>query len=139
MLICIPVAAIILVTLWFSRDAAIKEHETKVRTITEQLIIKQQSMIDDVKKVTEFLAKKQKDIKSLPSNCPAYFLDVKALNGNIANIGIVNKNGDLICTSKSSDTNINISDRPYFKNAIASKEISIGHFQHDSSLKAQSI
>ena len=59
MLICIPVAAIILVTLWFSRDAAIKEHETKVRTITEQLIIKQQSMIDDVKKVTEFLAKKQ--------------------------------------------------------------------------------
>lgn len=73
MLICMPVAAVILVTLWFSRDAAIKEHEKKVRSITEHLIIKQQSMINDVEHITEFLAKKQKDIKSLSSRCPSYF------------------------------------------------------------------
>ena len=139
MLICIPVVAIIFITLWFSRDAAIKEHEKNVRSITEHLIIKQQNMIDDVKKVTEFLAKKQKDIHSFASTCPSYFLDVKALNGNIANIGVVNKDGNIICTSKSGDTHINISDRPYFKNTLASKEFSIGHFQHDRSLKAQSI
>ncbi len=52
MLICMPVAAVILVTLWFSRDAAIEEHEKKVRSITEHLIIKQQNMIDDIKHVT---------------------------------------------------------------------------------------
>ena len=139
MLICMPVAAVILVTLWFSRDAAIKEHEKKVRSITEHLIIKQQSMINDVEHITEFLAKKQKDIKSLSSRCPSYFLDVKALNGNIANIGLVNKDGDLICSSNNDAPNINVSDRPYFKNALASKEFSIGHFQHDRSLEAQSI
>ena len=139
MLICMPVAAVILVTLWFSRDAAIKEHEKKVRSITEHLIIKQQSMINDVEHITEFLAKKQKDIKSLSSRCPSYFLDVKALNGNIANIGLVNKDGDLICSSNNGAPNINVSDRPYFKNALASKEFSIGHFQHDRSLEAQSI
>lgn len=139
MLICMPVAAVILVTLWFSRDAAIKEHEKKVRSITEHLIIKQQSMINDVEHITEFLAKKQKDIKSLSSRCPSYFLDVKALNGNIANIGLVNKDGDLICSSNNGAPDINVSDRPYFKSALASKEFSIGHFQHDRSLEAQSI
>ncbi|WP_213610713.1 EAL domain-containing protein [Pseudoalteromonas sp.] len=139
MLVCIPVVAVILVTLWFSRDAAIKEHEKKVQDLTKHLIFKQQSMLDDVRRATIFLAKKQSSIETITSSCPSHIFDIKTLNGNIANIGIVDKNGNVLCTTKNNTTHINISDRPYFQSTLTNKGFSIGHFQHDRSLSAQSI
>ncbi|TMO05710.1 EAL domain-containing protein [Pseudoalteromonas sp. S558] len=139
MLLSIPGAAVTLFTLCIERGAAIEKSEEKVINIAKHLTHHQKQMVSDVKKLTLFLAKKVSNHQALPTTCPAYFTDIKALYTNVANIGIVDKNGDVMCVTNGYSKNINISDRPYFKNAISKKSFSIGYFQYDRSIQAQSV
>ena len=126
-------------TLWYERDAAIEKSEERIVNIAKQLTQHQKTMVDDVKRITIYLADKTAKNETLPTTCPNYFYEIKALYKNIANIGIVDKNGDLQCVTNGRSKNINISDRTYFQNAISNKSFSVGYFQYDRSIQAQSV
>ncbi|WP_369621866.1 bifunctional diguanylate cyclase/phosphodiesterase [Pseudoalteromonas distincta] len=121
------------------RDAAIEKSEERIVNIAKRLTHHQKTMIDDVQRLTTFLANKVSNEQSLPTRCPGYFFEIKALYNNIANIGIVDQNGALMCTTNGRSDNINISDRNYFQNAINNKSFSVGYFQYDRSIQAQSV
>ncbi|MEL0639878.1 EAL domain-containing protein [Pseudoalteromonas aliena] len=139
MLLSIPGAAVTVFTLWFGRDAAIEKSEERIVSIAKQLTLHQKNMIDDVKRLTIFLAGKTPSNEELPTICPDYFFEIKALYSNIANIGIVNADGELQCVTNGRSNNINISDRTYFQNAISNRDFSVGYFQYDRSIQAQSV
>ncbi|TMP08742.1 diguanylate phosphodiesterase [Pseudoalteromonas sp. S3178] len=134
-----PGAAVTVFTLWFERDAAIEKSEERIVSIAKQLTLHQKNMVDDVKRLTVFLADKAATNEKLPTTCPDYFFEIKALYSNIANIGIVNAEGELQCVTNGRSNNINISDRAYFQNAISNRDFSVGYFQYDRSIQAQSV
>ena len=138
-LLSIPGAVVTVLTLWFDRDAAIEKSEKRIVNIAKHLTHHQKTMVDDVQRLTIFLANKAANTEELPTTCPSYFFEIKALYSNIANIGIVDKNGDLKCVTNGRSNNINISDRHYFQNAINNKNFSVGYFQYDRSIQAQSV
>lgn len=106
--------------------------------MAQQLSKQQQREIKNIATVSHFLANKPYDLSQLPRTCPSYFADFQRLN-NIANIGIVNKQGDLLCATNGKIDHINIADRGYFKNAMTHNSAAIGYFQHDRSWQAPSI
>lgn len=139
MLVCMPGIAVILITLWFSRDAAIKESKKEVIHIAEHLVTQQKNIIDDVQRLTLFLAHRQINIHDMSVSCPEYFSDIQTLYKTIANVSIYNRQGDILCATKGKNQNINISDRPYFQNALETKTFSIGSYQIGRSIHAPNV
>lgn len=139
MLLCIPGIVVILVTLWFSRDAAIKDNEKHISKIAKNLSTQQKAMINDVERLTLFLSKKHINLENLSSRCPEYFTNFHTLYDTVANMSIYNAQGNIICATKGQNTNINISDRHYYQNAINNKKFSISYFQFGRSIKTPSI
>lgn len=139
MLICMPGIAVILITLWFSRDAALKESEKKVMHIADHLVLQQKNIIDDVQRLTLFLANKHINITKMSVNCPSYFLDLQTLYSNIANVSVYDRQGNIMCATNGNNQNINISDRQYFQHALTTKAFSIGSYQIGRSINAPSL
>jgi diguanylate cyclase (GGDEF)-like protein/PAS domain S-box-containing protein len=138
-LLSAPGVVVIVFTLLFNRNAAINESENKLIRSAKNLISQQKSMINDIEKLTLFLANKHYNINDLPSTCPLYFLDFQTLYGNIANMGVIDKKGNAICTTRGTNNSFNISDRRYFQNAVANKGFAIGFFQDDRSINTKSV
>lgn len=138
-ILSIPGAAVTLLTLWHERDAAIEKSEERVVNIAKHLTHLQTTMVHDVERLTKFLAKKVASNQTLPTTCPEYFFQIKDLYKNIANIGVVDAQGNLQCVTNGRVKNVSISDRQYFKNAVSSNDFSIGYFQYDRSIQAPSV
>ena len=125
--------------LWAEREAAIEKSEEKVVNIAKHLTHQQTAMIGETEQLTRFLANTIAAEPNLPDTCPSYFYQIQELYTNVANIGVVDDKGNLICVTNGIVKNVSISDRQYFKNAIANKSFSIGYFQYDRSIQAPSV
>jgi len=53
-------------TLWYERDAAIEKSEERIVNIAKQLTQHQKTMVDDVKRITIYLADKTAKNETLP-------------------------------------------------------------------------
>lgn len=71
--------------------------------------------------------------------CSHFLSDALRINTNYINLGIPKANGELTCNALPMTQRINVSDRPYFQNAINNKEFSIGRFQIDRAAGLTSI
>ena len=125
--------------LWAEREAAIEKSQERVVNIAKHLTHQQTAMISETEQLTQFLANTIADDTNLPSTCPEYFHQTHTLYNNVANIGVVDVKGNLMCVTNGIVKNVSISDRQYFKNAIANKSFSIGYFQYDRSIQAPSV
>ena len=121
------------------RDTAIQKSEEKIITIAEHLTEHQTMLIKEIELFTKLLAKKIATEPRLSASCPDYIFQVKDFYSNVANIGLVDKQGNLLCATNGQTKKINISDRAYFKNTVNNKNFSIGYFQYDRSIEAPSV
>ena len=138
-IISIPGILVTFLALWAEREAAIEKSEEKVVNIAKHLTHQQTAMIGETEQLTRFLANTIATEPNLPGTCPGYFYQLQELYTNVANIGVVDDKGNLICVTNGIVKNVSISDRQYFKNAIANKSFSIGYFQYDRSIQAPSV
>ena len=138
-LLSIPGTALIVFTLLFERAHSIEQSEDKVTSIAKHFISQQKNLIDDIDRLASYLAKEESNKNNLATTCPNYFNQFRAIYPHVANIGIVNQHGVVICTTNGLAKAINVADRPYFQNALKSNQLSVGYFQHDRSLEKNTL
>lgn len=133
-LLSLPGIVAILFSLWYAKENVLKESRMQALAIAQQLTTQQAGLLNEVKNFTVQLARLDDFSAPLKKGCPAYLKKISALNLEIANIGIIDLTGEPRCLLSGMNKNINISDRQYFKNALATKDFAIGFFQKDRSL-----
>jgi diguanylate cyclase (GGDEF)-like protein/PAS domain S-box-containing protein len=125
--------------LWYEHNSVKVESEEKIKHLAKDFSLKQQLMLQSVEHLTELLANQQKNNDPILATCSNYTFELNDLYSNIANIGIVDIDGNLLCATNSNSQNININDRPYFKNALQHKSLAISYFQFDRSLEKHTV
>ncbi|RXE92843.1 EAL domain-containing protein [Pseudoalteromonas phenolica O-BC30] len=133
-LLCLPGLAVILFQLLEERSDILKEHEQQARALALQISQLQRADINATKRLLTQLAKHDKLLKADNGQCSNLLKDASLITSNIANIGLVDLNGDVLCTVKNSTQRINIKDRRYFKTALKTQHFTIGQFQIDRSI-----
>jgi hypothetical protein len=128
-LLSIPGTAVIIFTLLLERHHSIEQSEKKVENIAKQLILQQKHLVDDIDRLARYLA----------TSCPNYFNQFRAIYAHVANIGIIDPNGIVMCTTSGLAKTISIADRAYFQNALKSNQLSVGYFQHDRNLQKNTL
>lgn len=80
------------------------------------------------------MAKHDELLKASNGQCSSLLTHASLITPNIANIGLIDQNGDVLCTVKNINQSINIKDRRYFQNALNTQQFAIGQFQVDRSI-----
>ena len=139
LLLSLPGIVAILFSLWYAKENVLKESRMQALAITQHLTAQQTDLLNEIKNFTIELARLDDFSAPLKANCPAYLKKVRALHPQIASIGIVDLKGQPHCLLSGINKQINISDRPYFNNALKTKSFAIGFFQKDRSLDTLTI
>ncbi|MBB1400858.1 EAL domain-containing protein [Pseudoalteromonas sp. SG45-1] len=138
-LLSIPGTAVIIFTLLLERHHSIEQSEKKVENIAKQLILQQKHLVDDIDRLARYLAKEESKKENIATSCPNYFNQFRAIYAHVANIGIIDPNGIVMCTTSGLTKTISIADRAYFQNALKSNQLSVGYFQHDRNLQKNTL
>ena len=138
-LLSIPGTAVIIFTLLLERHHSIEQSEKKVENIAKQLILQQKHLVDDIDRLARYLAKEESKKENIATSCPNYFNQFRAIYAHVANIGIIDPNGIVMCTTRGLTKTISIADRAYFQNALKSNQLSVGYFQHDRNLQKNTL
>lgn len=102
-------------SLWHAKETALQESRQQALTIAKQLAEQQTALLKEIENFTVQLAQLiNEDITRSNQGCPDYLLKIQKLNPEIANIGIVNLQGDATCIIKGR-ANINIATASIFK------------------------
>ncbi|MCQ8879970.1 EAL domain-containing protein [Pseudoalteromonas shioyasakiensis] len=107
--------------------------------LAEQLAAQQTNLLDEIEHFTIELAKLDAFSSPLQLGCPDYLSEISSLNPEIANIGIINLQGEPQCLLSGMNKDINISDRQYYINALKTHSFAIGFFQKDRSLGTHTV
>ncbi len=138
-LFSIPGVAVIIFTLLLERSYSIKQSELQATNIANRFSLQQKNMLDDIERLARYIAQQESKHDELLTTCPDYFELFKSLYNNVANIGMIDLQGNVSCATSGQVKNINIADRDYFKNALNSDMLSVGYFQLDRSLQTTTV
>ncbi|MBU2979300.1 EAL domain-containing protein [Alteromonas sp. C1M14] len=66
-----------------------------------------------------------------PAQCSQFLQNILKINTRYVNLGVPLVSGELLCNAMPLHTPINVSDRPYIRQAIEEKTFSVGEYQVD--------
>jgi putative nucleotidyltransferase with HDIG domain len=64
-----------------------------------------------------------------PSACQPFFAELKRHYPIYANVGVVEPNGDIVCSGLPMPGPVNVADRTYFQRAVATRDFAAGEYQ----------
>ncbi|MFT5716946.1 MAG: diguanylate cyclase (GGDEF)-like protein/PAS domain S-box-containing protein [Oleiphilaceae bacterium] len=97
-----------------------------------QLIKKTQSFLQVLSTFTSVL-------KPESPECSTVLADILKINDNYINLGVPLADGELLCNASPLNKRINVANRPYIQQALATRDFSIGEFQVDRAAGVTSI
>lgn len=102
------------------------EKTIQVNKVEQYLWTKQNvySIVSTLEILSHLKAIKKQDIKEIRQ----LFTNILDKNKNFLNIGLADKNGDILVSPITPRGKNNVSDRLYFKRSMATKKLSIGEF-----------
>ncbi|WP_343043998.1 bifunctional diguanylate cyclase/phosphodiesterase [Pseudoalteromonas caenipelagi] len=133
-LICIPGLLVIFTQLLDERSEILEQSEHHALLLAKHIVAVQSTEISDTKALLKTLAENPsiREFKNGP--CPILLSHAQLLFADMANMGIVAPNGEVICSLTTGNRAINIQDREYFQTALSTKQFAIGQFQQDRSV-----
>jgi len=99
------------------------KHIVSLSQTGQEKIFKQTYLLLDA------FAKEDEKIFSSPDRCQEAAQKILSLSSNLNTIGVVSREGKVICDALPFKGEIDVSDRPYIQKAIETKKFSIGTYQ----------
>ncbi|MAD89232.1 MAG: GGDEF domain-containing protein [Pseudoalteromonas sp.] len=134
-LLCLPGLAVILFQLLEERTDILKEHEQQARALALQISQLQRADLDNTKRLLNQLAMHDDLLQAENGQCSKLLSHASLITPNIANIGLIDLEGNVLCTVKNTTQNISIKDRRYFQTTLSTQKFAVGQFQVDRSIK----
>ncbi|CAB9495265.1 EAL domain-containing protein [Alteromonas macleodii] len=124
---------------YVEREQAIKAAVSQAVNTTKTHSKIQANLIEETRHFLKNLA--QFDAVQQPSTeqCSRFLANVLKVNSNYVNLGVPRADGELLCNARKLKRSVNVYDRPYIQQAIATRKFSISEFQIDRATNLTSI
>ena len=139
LMIAVPGFISIFYDAFVEREQAIKAAVIQAVNTTKTHSKIQANLIDKTQHFLKNLA--QFDAVQQPSSqqCSRFLANVLKVNSNYVNLGVPSADGELLCNARELKRSVNVYDRPYIQQAIATRKFSISEFQIDRATNLTSI
>jgi steroid delta-isomerase-like uncharacterized protein len=124
----LPALGLLILSANEQRDQAVETARTNTRGLASLAAADQQRQIEATRQLLVVLARLP-EVQSGGDTCSTLLADLNDQFPLYANLGVIALNGDLVCSAESPSGPVNLSDRSYFQNAVATGDFSIGEYQ----------
>ncbi len=124
-----PFLILILLTNMNERQADSLQAQAEALRVAEQAAAEQDRQIEQIRSLLMVVSSLPGVTSSSPADCSSMMALLRAPYDFIANLGMINLDGDLVCSALPVSAPTNVSDRTYFVDALASGEFSAGDYQ----------
>lgn len=113
-----------------ARKISTRESEKNANDLLDYTIAEKDNIVDQARRVSGLLAQYDEVVNSpeLPG-CSKLFSRLIRYNTRYANFGVVDMKGNIVCSATPLEGQVNVADRSYFQQVIATKDFSIGDYQ----------
>jgi hypothetical protein len=138
-LVALPGLAGVIYQSFVEREHAINAALQQAINTVEATTTDQTQLIRDTQNFLQRLATFTSVLSPGSPECSVALADILKLNGNYVNLGIPRADGQLLCNARPLNKPVNVVDRPYIQQALATRDFSIGEFQVDRAAGVTSI
>ncbi len=129
LLAVLPLAGLAFYTAYEQRQLEIADIEGDVLTFAEFAARDEAQLLDGTRQLLASFAHYLERQWSDPPECSRYLSELMNHYRRYKNLGAVDAQGMLHCSAIAYDTSVNVSDRPWFKRAIETRQFAIGDYQ----------
>lgn len=123
----LPAFGLIVYSAMEGRVAAVTEARQKTEGLAALVAEKENRLINETRQMLVILSNVPAMIvPELLSRCDGFLRSLRQQNPLYANIGMVDAEGNLLCSALPFDAPINFADRPWFRRAVAAKAFAVG-------------
>ncbi|MCL4475780.1 MAG: hypothetical protein M1508_06095 [Nitrospirae bacterium] len=130
LLVAIPALGLTLYTASEERGRDIAEVQDNAMRLANIIAVQEDQLVSTTRQLLISLSHFPCVIDGAPAACNELFSHIREEHyQRYANIGAARPNGDVFCSAFPLSRPVNIADREYFKNAIKTRNFSIGDYQ----------
>lgn len=138
-LVALPGLAGLIYQTFVERRQSINAGLQQALDIVETTTADQTQLISETKSFLQSLATFTSVLNPESPECSVALADILKLNHRYVNLGIPRADGELLCNASPLNKRVNVADRPYIQQALATRGFSIGEFQVDRATGVTSI
>jgi len=130
LIVALAIAPSVLMTLytgWKERQNAIATAQENLQRLTKLAAVNEAQSINSARQLLMDLSDVP-DLRASTKQCTALMRRVLSKNPGYVNLGLIQLNGDVICSAVPSDTKVNLADRDHFKRAVAERRFIAGNY-----------
>lgn len=124
----LPALGLLIVSANEQRDQALETARANTRGLASLAAADQQRQIEATRQLLVVLARLP-EVQAGGAECSALLADLNAKFPLYANLGVIAPGGTLVCSAETPSGPVNLADRAYFQNAVATGQFSIGEYQ----------
>jgi PAS domain S-box-containing protein len=123
----IPAFGLIVFSAMEQRVAAEAEARQKTQALAILVAEKENRLINEARQMLAILSNvPSMTVPELLPRCSGFLLNLRRQNPFYANIGMVDADGNLLCSALPFDAPVNFADRAWFQRTVASREFAVG-------------
>ena len=107
------------------RKALVQEHAMRLSRLVSA---DYERLIEDARQLLMTLARFPA-VRERNRACNAFFADLLTQNSSYANLGVIDADGNVICTAVPITDQVYLGDRVYFRGAVETRDFAIGEYQ----------
>ena len=108
------------------RKALVQEHAMRLSRLVSA---DYERLIEDARQLLMTLARFPAVRDRNRAACNAFFADLLTQNSSYANLGVIDADGNVICTAVPITDQVYLGDRVYFRGAVETRDFAIGEYQ----------
>lgn len=125
----LPGLAMLLVSRTQTTQEAVQRGRQEIKAVGMLAAASQEQLIEGVRQILATVAAgpsvRRNDLRDL---CFEFLRNVSAATPGYGNIGVANLQGDIQCLAQTGTTPVNVADRAYFRNAVRTRQFSLGEY-----------
>lgn len=139
LLAALPALVFVVYTSLQQRQLVRKNAERQVRGVVQDMVRFHGQLIRQARQLLVLLAEIPEIRQSRNQECSALFSDLVQGHQEISNLGLADPQGKIICSARPTRESITLADRPYFREALETREVVVGDYQLNPSTDKPSL
>ena len=124
----LPAVGLLILTASEQRNQAIAAAQADVQRLANLAAADQGRLIESTRQLLVVLARLP-EVRAERGACDGLLADLHAEFPVYANLGVIAPDGRLVCSAVKPSSPVNLSDRAYFQEAVASRAFAVGEYQ----------
>lgn len=125
----LPPIGLIVYTTWEQKQLAADEAQETALRVVRLVSANEEKVAEAARQILLTLAKLPEIHRRGPQDCSRLLSDLLTEHPSYANLGVIDTNGDLICSGKPFTGPVNLLDRTYFQRALERRDFVVGEYQ----------